>query len=1060
MKSNFYTFLKTVLLCAFVLALNTLVSAQDRKVSGKVSGPDGPIPGATIQVKGTTTGATTNATGDFSIALKGANDVLVITSIGHKTKEVKVGSQSNITIALEEDVAALNEVVVTGYQTLRKKDITGAVTVVEMESLKNEKSSSFTQNLAGKVAGINISTSGSPGDATNVRVRGMGSFTSNDPLYIIDGVPVKDQYQNTINPDEIESIQVLKDASTASIYGSRASNGVIVITTKQGKSGKTKVSYNGSFGLANSVKGYDEVLNLNSKDYAKAINMKFANDPTNIPIYARDPNNLPKYIQPMANTVDLTTYDPINNQISLTNMDGTNWWKAMTRTAKVHNHNLSISGGNDKATFSISGSYLSQEGVLNQTQFNRATLRANSSFKISKVLRIGENMMYAANWGVGIGSAGGSNNEQGVIGNLLKSTPVVPVNDINGGPGGHLTAGTGNFTNPTQILIDNQNNGNRYNRLLGNVYAEADIIPGLVARTSFGVDYGNGQNRTFSFPQPYRVEGAKTATTFSENWNQSFTWTWTNTLNYKKDFGKHSIGVLVGQEAISASNRNMYGALSSYFTTDVNAWYLNTAFGDPASRQVSSSGSEATLASYFGKVDYTFDDKYLFSATVRRDGSSKFLSDVRYGVFPAVSVGWRLSQESFMKDLTWISDLKMRASYGEVGNQDIRNYNFANLYGGTVGSTFYDINGSNGGLGTGYNLTARGNASTVWESAKTTNFGIDASFLKNALSVVLDIYKRKTDNLLYNPALPGTAGTAQAPYINVGAMENTGFDLSVNYRKSVNKDLNFNVGLNLSQYNNKIVKVANNSDYFIPSDGLDGRLDISAYYNQVGYAISSFRGFQVDGLITTEAEKAKQLAGAQIGGLKFRDINGDGKINDSDRTIIGSPHPSLTMGLNLGASYKNFDFSAFFFGSFGNQIFNYTKMFSYFMNFNSNIGKDVLAIQGTGNNPRINALDVASRSSSTFYIEDGSYVRLANLQIGYRLPKEITAKAGLGNVRIYLQGQNLLTFTNYSGVDPAVSSANIGNDANNRGTDTGKAGFDGGHYPANKTTTIGVSLDF
>jgi TonB-linked SusC/RagA family outer membrane protein len=1058
MNTKFYSPIKSMLLlCVFMLS-TLLTFAQDRRVTGNVNASDGgSIPGASIKIKGTNTGTTTTGTGDFAINVKSANDVLVVSSVGYKTLEVTVGTRSVVNIAMQPDVASLDEVIVTGYQTLRKRDITGAVTVIETEGLKSVKGSSFTQNLAGRAPGVTISTSGAPGDATNVRIRGISSFTSNDPLYVIDGVPVKDQYQNLINPDDIESIQVLKDASTASIYGSRASNGVIVITTKQGKSGKTKVTYNGSFGLATSVKGYSDVLNQSTGDYAAAMRLKFPAEKT---AWFSNAGSYPKYIhQQDQNLGNPSTYDFYTNRISETNTVGTDWWKLMTRTAKIHDHNISLSGGNEAATFSLTGSYLTQEGILNYTGFNRATIRANSNYKVTKSFRIGENLTYAANWGVG--TPGGGNNEQGVIGNLLKATPVVPSLDINGNSSMHRSNLTGNFTNPDNVLFLNKDNGNKYNRLLGNIYAEVDVIKGLTLRTSFGVDYGNGFNNGFSnTANPSSTESTPTSTSyaFNENWNQTFTYTWTNTANYSRDFGtKHRVGVLVGQEAIANTNRNIGGNLANYFTTDINAWYLSTAFGDPTSRQVYSGGSESKLASYFGKVDYSFDDKYLISATIRRDGSSKFLSDVRYGIFPAVSLGWRVSQEGFMKELPFISDLKLRASYGEVGNQDIRNYNFSNLYGGSVGSTFYDIN-SSGSPATGYALTARGNASTIWESAKTSNFGIDAAFLNNSLTMVLDIYKRNTDNLLYNPQLPGTAGSSSPPYVNIGAMENTGFDLALNYRKTVNKDLGFNIGLNISRYKNNIVKVENNSDFFLPNDGLDGRLNQQAFINKVGNPISSFRGFIVESLITTEAERANQYTGSVIGGLKFKDINGDGKITDDDRTIIGSPHPSLTAGLNLGANYKGFDLTAFMFGSFGNDIFNYTKMFSYFMNFNSNIGKDVLAIQGTGNNPKISGSDVASRESSTFFIENGSYVRLANLQLGYRLPKDLAKKVGVGGARLYIQGQNLLTFTGYSGVDPAVSSANIGGNSNVN--DVSKSGFDGGQYPANKITTIGLSLEF
>lgn len=1052
--------MKKLLITTMMIFSFSVIFAQ-KKITGKVtdSGNGSTLPGASIVLKGTATGVSTDVNGDYSISVPNSGGTLVFSFVGYTSKEVGIGNQSSINVTLSSDDAMLQEVVVTGYQSLRKRDITGAVTVVEAEGLKSIKGSSFTQNLAGRAAGVTVSSSGSPGDATNVRVRGISSFTSNDPLYIIDGVPVQDQYNNTINPDDIESIQVLKDAASSSIYGSRASNGVIVITTKGGKAGKTKVTYNGSIGLVNSVKGYDQILNTSSQDYAQAMKLKFSSDPTNTPLFAQNPSALPKYIQPMGNSVDESTYDILTNQISLSNQTGTNWWKEMTRTAKMNDHNINISGGTEKATFSISGGYLKQEGVLNYTDYNRGTVRANSSFKVAKNLRIGENMMYAANWGVNIGSVGGSNNEQGVIGNLLKATPVVPVYDIKGNPGGHLTAGTGNFTNPTQVLINNKNNTNKYNRLLGNFFAEYDVIPGLTVKSSFGVDIGNGFNKRFNFPEPYRVEGNKTANSFGENWNNTSTWTWTNTAAYNKTFGqKHRIGVLAGQEAIANKSRNIGGNLANYFTQDVNSFYLVTALADPGSRQTYSGGSESKLASLFGKIDYVFDDKYLISATVRRDGSSKFLSDVRYGIFPAVSVGWRISQESFMKDLSWLSDLKLRASYGEVGNQNIRNYNFANIYGGSVGGTFYDINGTNGNIATGYALTSRGNELTKWETAKTSNFGVDAAFLNNSLTFVLDVYKRNTENLLYNPALPGTAGAAAPPFVNVGQMENKGFDLSISYRKNLSKDFGFNTSLNLSHYKNKILKVANNDDKFYPNDNLTERLPQSSgvFINQVGFPISSFRGYIAEGLITTEAEKAKQV-GSAIGGLKFKDINGDGIINDDDNTIIGSPHPNLTAGWNLGFTYKNFDLNTFMFGSFGNKIFNATKIQTYFMNFNSNIAKGVLEVQGTGLNPKINGLDASSRSSSTFYVEDGTYVRMSNLQLGYKLPKDIVSKIGLNTARIYLQGQNLFTITKYSGVDPAVSNANIGNSGN---VNDLRTGYDNGNYPANKIMTVGVNLEF
>ncbi len=1043
--------------------------AQGKKVTGKVtdSKDGGGLPGVSIIIKGSTKGVVTDGSGKYSIDVASDNTVLVFSYIGYTAQEVSVGSKSTIDVGLLEDATALSEVIVTGYQEIRKKDITGAVTVVDVKGVASMKSSSFTSNLAGRAPGVTVSGSGNPGDATNIRIRGLSSFTNNEPLYVIDGIPMQDQYQNALNPDDIETIQVLKDASAASIYGSRASNGVIVVTTKRGKAGKAKFTYNGSQGFATPVKGYDEVMNTSSEYYQRAIRAKYSTTPEDArPVWVTGAyaNKLPKYIQPFGDNVDLSTYDVLNNQISETPLDGTNWWKAITQKGSVMDHSVGASGGNESATFYIGGSYFKQEGVLIGTQFNRGTLRANSNYKVGKKFRIGESLLFSGNWGTNLGNISGTNNEGGVIGNYLKSTPVVPLYDIKGNPGGHLSATTGNFTNPLTILEQNKVNRNQYLRLLASLNAEYDILSNLTFKTTFAADFGNGFSKGFAYPTPYRPEGNKTGNSFNENWNKNFAWTWNNTINYKKTIGKNAFNVFAGSEAINTFYRGANLGLANYFTLDPNAFYINTAFGDPGSRNVSSFGSEAALFSYFGKVDYTFNDRYLFSATVRQDKSSKFAKDVRTGVFPAASVGWRISQEGFMKGLTWLSDLKIRAAYGEVGNQNIRDYNSSNIFGGSVGGTFYDINGNNNAPATGYSLNSYGNIPTQWESANSLNFGLDGALLNNSIQFVLDIYKRNTENLLYNPDIPFTAGVATAPFVNVGAMQNTGYDFSVTYTKSINKDLKFNTTLNLSQYINKINKVAGDQTEFFPTDNIQGRIPGFTQTNKVGFPFASFRGYTVDGIIKNEAERAAGLAGSQIGGLKFKDLNGDGVINEtvidgvSDIGIIGNPHPKLTGGLNLGVSYKNFDVNGFLLGVFGNDIYNVTKNYSVFTEFNSNVLKDILEREANDPNwPKMNALDGASKQSSTFYVEKGSYVRLANFQLGYKLPNSILKQVGLGSARVYLQGQNLFTITNYSGVDPAVSSSNIGNSG---GINDLRLGNDNGHYPANKMVTLGVNLEF
>lgn len=1050
------------LLLAFTLTIffSAAMIAQVM-VSGTVVDETGAsIPGVNVLEVGTTNGTITDIDGSYSLKVA-SNATIQISFTGYTTKEFSAGNGGQFNISLEPDNKVLEEVVVTGYQVQRKRDISGAVSVINTKDLKGIQASSFTQTLAGRAPGVTISSSGSPGDATNVRVRGISSFSNNDPLIIIDGVPTVDKFNTSINPNDIESMQVLKDASTASIYGSRASNGVIVITTKKGKSGKVKMSYDGSYGIANPVKGFDDVLNTDSKTFVEAIKLKFASDPANAPAYTQ--GNLPKYIVPTSNTVDEATYDVLTNPITLTNQTGTNWWKEMTRPAGIQNHNITVSGGSDKSTFMVSAGYLSQEGVLNYTDFNRGSLRANTTFNVSKKFRIGENLVVTRSGGVGVGSTGGQNNEQGVLGSLLKANPLISVRDIKGNPGSNLAIGLSNNNNPVAQLEQNKDNKRNDTRLLGNIFAELDLADGLSVKTNFGSDIYSGFGKRFTYPNPYRNEGDKTANSFSENWANGLNWNWTNTITYRKTFAdKHNVSLLAGQEAISNSNRFINASLANYFTTDVNSWYVIPAFGANATRNVGSGGGENKLASLFGKVDYSFDDKYFVSATIRRDGSSNFLSDKRYGIFPAASVAWRVSKESFLSDVSWLSDLKLRASYGSLGNQQVARYSFTDIFGGDVGSTGYDIGGTNTSTATGFGLTNRGNPSTVWESAKTQNFGLDLGLLDNALTVVLDIYKRNTDNLLFNPQLPGTAGAASAPFVNVGSMVNTGFDLGINYNKNISKDLGMTIGLNLAHYKNEIVAIDDaGTKEFYPNDNLTERLpqSASAFVNKLGYPISSFRGYEVEGIITTEAEVERQkgTGAPAIGGLKFKDQNNDGVIDDKDNTIIGSPHPDLVAGLNIGFDYKNFDVNAFIFGSYGNEIFNATKIQTYFMNFNSNVGKDVVAVQGTGLNPKINGLDASSRSSSSFYVEDGSYTRLSNFSLGYKITGDKFGTLGVESVRVYIQGQNLFTITNYSGVDPAVSNANIGNAGN---VNDLRTGYDNGNYPSNKIISFGLNVGF
>ncbi|MCB0592550.1 MAG: TonB-dependent receptor [Lewinellaceae bacterium] len=1048
-------------------------SAQSMTVSGTVTDEAGePLIGASILVQGTTTGTITDIDGTYSLNVeKGAT--MVVSYTGYAAQTIEVGNQTTIDITMQPDAEILSEIVVTGYQTQRKRDISGAVSVVKTDELETMVTSSFAQKLAGRAPGVTVSSSGAPGDVANVRIRGISSFGSNDPLYIIDGIPVQDKGNLNINPNDIESMQVLKDASTASIYGSRASNGVIVITTKKGKAGKTKLSYSGSVSAVNPVKGWNDILITDSDEYLDMTKQFFENGGAALPSYVQN-GQLTQYIFPASNSVDESTYDRYNNPIMKTS-SGTDWWDAITRTGLTQDHTLTISGGSEMATFAISAGYLNQEGVLVYNNFERANLRANSSFKIGKRLRVGENINIARRSVVN----DPAQSEQGTISQVYLTAPIIPIYDIGTSTnsdgerdsfGGSKTANTGNSDNPFAELFRGQNNWNRTLNILGNVYAEVSIIEGLRFKSTYSVDMDNFNNRSFSFRTPENQEDLG-AQNFREDWNNGFTWTWTNTLSYDKELTeRHKLGLLAGYEAIKGTYRNIGGGLNNYFTTDINIWYLNAAFGSPDTRFVNSGGRENTLVSTFGKVDYSFDDTYFLSATVRRDGSSRFSDGFKYGTFPAASFAWRISNVIF-QDNAAVTDLKLRASWGKTGNQNIQDYNFADRFGGSIGSAFYDINGTNNSPATGYTQTSIGTLSlgsdTKWEEAETVNFGLDASFFDDRLTFVVDVYSRKTIDLLYNAPLPGTAGTAIAPFRNVASMKNNGFDLGLSYRNRVSDDFSWNVSLNASRYVNEITKIDGESTFFYPNGQqgrIDNRLPEEININQIGYPISSFRGYTVDGKFLSQSDlDALDQTGKTLGGLRFKDLNGDGQINDDDIGIIGNPHPDFTLGLNLGASFKNFDFMAFFNGSFGNDIYNYTKLFTHFRQFFSNVDREFYLNNGQGDLPALNVNDTGSRSSSTYYVEDGTYVRLGVLQIGYNLPLSVGSSIGLSRLKVYIQGQNLFTITGYSGLDPALSNANIGDYSDNiQGNYLNDlwTGYDIGQYPSNRLFTFGVNAEF
>ena len=1044
MKKLFYNSKSYGLLC-FFLMLSIGLSAQVTGVVTDESNGEALI-GASVFVKGTNTGTITDIDGSFSINAV-SSDVLVISFVGYNDMEVAVGSQTNISVALSQGVL-VDEVVVTGYTSQRKRDITSAVSVVDTKDLNLVPGASVGQKLAGKAAGVTISTSGTPGDGTAIRIRGFNSLTNNDPLFVIDGVPTRDNFLNSINPNDIESIQVLKDAASASVYGARASNGVIVITTKQGKSGKTRVTLDSYYGVQNTVNRPDLITNSSQfREYVQAATLATGGEVPGL----YQGSSFPEYYhgdpsQPYApGTIGVPGS---GNLLMRTNQSGTDWWDEVIGSAPITEHNLNVSGGSDKATFNISGNYFNQEGTINTTFFERYTLRANSSFKAGR-FTFGENI--SASRINQLGQRSGNQSEQNIITNIIRTQPTVPVFDEGGNFAGPKAPGMGLGNNPAKGIDDDKDDVGNFNRLFGNVYGQVELIEGLNVKTSLGFDYGNGFTQNATFPNFEAREPNQFTFNYSENWNTNFQWTWTNTATYGKVIDDvHDFKALVGYEASKQNGRNIGGGLVDYFVFGLDSRYINTGLADPSSRSVGSGGFQRSFNSVFAKIDYVYDDFLILSGTVRNDGASEFGSNNRRGTFPAGSVGVRLTK--FLESDA-IEDLKVRYSFGINGNNAIRSDNAFAIFGGGTGSSFYDITGSNNSLATGFALQARGNADGKWEELEQHNFGIDLSLLNGKFGVVLDVFSKETQDLLFTAAEPGTAGSANPAARNIATMKNTGFDAQLTYRDQLTSDLSIDLGLNLGSYKNEITRVSDSQTQFFTNNG--SRIGTTTI-NRVGDALGSFYGLEQDGIFASQAEVDAHASqpGAAVGRIRFRDLNNDGMIDDNDRTILGSFHPSLTTGLNIGLTYKDFDLSAFVFGSFGNEIFNFNRLFTDFSQFEANVRTEVLENAWSPNNldSDIPAPDYGGRGfnsrPSSYYVEDASYVRLENIQLGYRINNIGGSEY---SARVYVQGQNLFTATGYTGLDPAMSIFGVGDTS---------AGLDLGNYPSNKSVIFGVNLSF
>ena len=1047
------------------MVLGGTAAAQQIVVTGAVTSSGGaPLPGVTVRVSGTDSRTVTNTNGRYTISAL-SNGTLNFTLIGKRAFQALIGGRTRIDVRMEA-LALLDEVVVTAYQEQRRGDITGAVSSINIESASRETGASILKRLDA-IPGISVATSGSPGSRSTVRIRGISSFQNNDPLYVVDGVPLQDSYINFINPNDITSVQVLKDASSASIYGSRASNGVILIeTTKRGVSGPPRMTATIRTGISTPTNGYDKFLLTDALDYFKIVKTSYLNAGLPVPtnIYG-DPNNptVPDFTfaapgtiitrdafgRPLA--VDQGKYSYPTSLI-MPGSAGTNWWKAVFGTGKVADLNLNISGAGEDNAYGVSFNYFDQGGTAAYNDFRRGNIRVNSSFSRGK-LQFGENaaLSVARNYG---GLSDDQGGETALIGKNILMQPVVPVYDVQGNFASGKAVGLGNNTNPLKTAFEGRNNVAKNNRAFGNMYAGLALTPALLLRSSLGFNLAQGSFTGFGAITPENSEPTF-INTFNENSSQSTDWTLSNTLRYNRQRSQHNLSVILGQEATAGNNRFLAAGFANLLSTDLNSRYVQDALGDAKSKTVNSFGGESALLSYFGKADYNFADKYVASVTVRRDGSSRLGPTNRWGTFPAFGVGWRVSKERFLENNHVLSDAMLRLGYGVTGNQSIPSGRTLNQFGGSNGDTFYDISGSNSTVASGYRQTSLGNANLKWEENRSTNVGADLALFQGVINVVVDLYDRASNNLLFNPAIPGTAGVAAPPIVNIGKMKNRGFDFSIGHQ-----GVNWNATFTGSKYKNEIVSIDGVQDFFYgPISTRFGNQVI----NKVGFPISSFFGLVADGYFKDAADVAASAKqdGAAPGRLRFKDTNNDGKITPADRVIIGSPHPDFTGGLDLGYRRGNWDLNGTLFGTFGNDIWDAQKEFYVFRNFSTNVRKDLLANSWTPENqnakyPRLDQNDTYSKTLSSYYIEDGSYVRMRNLQLGYNVPESMARWVSAS--RIYLQGENLFTWTRYSGLDPSLPAANVGGSGGDIRDQY--RGIDRGVYPSSRTFTIGLSASF
>ena len=1033
--------LKLLLLLMVFVPIGLLAQGQ---ITGTVTSSDDgfPLPGTSVIIKGTTTGTTTDFDGNYELSNVPGDATLVFSYIGFTRMEIPVNGQSQINVALQEDAQQLDEVVLTGYSTERKVDLTGAVTVVDIAPIEGQSLSSGNamQALQGRVGGLFIEKSGDPtGLNSRILIRGLTTLGNNDPLYIIDGVPTKRQEVfASLNPATIESIQVLKDASASSIYGSRAANGVIVVSTKGGLKGeRLTVSINSN--LSTQSERNQRYDMLSSQQRGEALWRASVNDGADPnagygEIYNFDWNN--DFTNPVLNGVAVQPFVGGNPDVPAGNTD---WQDEVYETGYVFNNEVTVSAGSEKSSLLINLGYLKNTGMLKYTGYDRYTAKINGTTKLfNDRVKFGVNTQIStSNETLVASDVGGA----ATTGLSITLAPTIPVYDSNGEFAGPLGAGYSDRNNPLLMQYLNRWDNATKNNFFGNVFAEISILDNLKFRSSLGIDFSDFKRKNIE-PKVFNGFVTRSNNRLIFDTNKLRTLTFSNTLNYNLEIGKHRFGALLGIESIREDFDTILAQADDFAVEQESYFVLSAATGARTNNGIS---TQYSLASQFGKLNYGYDDKYLASFTIRRDGSSRFGANNRYGVFPAATLGWRISQEEFLKDSELISNLKLRAGYGEVGNQEIGNtarfglyesrygQNQAQLTGGffeiyyNVG-TAYDINGNNTGtLPSGFVSTQAPNPNLKWETTKEWNYGFDFGFLNNKISGSFDYFTRETTDILTTPPIASVIGEGQQRVLNGAATAAKGWELNVGYSNVWDNGFSLGVSTNFGAFKDEIT--------FLPEE-VRAAFPGTAQNSILGQSQTAIFGYRTDGLFQSQADVDShptggvQTGNARPGGIKIVDVDNNGVIDSNDRDFIGNTLPDLEYGIRLDVGYKNFDFSVFGSGVAGRIGVDSYIFWNNFVQGRDNAGLGVLNAWNPQNtSSTIPSLSLVNNFTDTsdYIFRNNSYFKIRNLQVGYSLPTDIIGKmAGMTGLRIYLQGENLFWFTpkGYIGSDPERTDVN------------------------------------